>query len=76
VAFICSFQARGLNVGPSLITITAEQITERRGWYIAGTYMPMINGALNVHGLDIGQMQYTSGLDFCANARNSGQNCY
>lgn len=75
VAFICSFDPRGLNVGPSLITIAAEQITDRCGWYIAGTYMPTYNGALNVPGLDIGYMQYTSGLDFCANARNSGQNC-
>jgi len=76
VAFICCFHPTGWSeVTVDLITKAAASITDRCGWYIAGTHIVALGGSADVFGYDIGYMQYTSGLDFCAHARNSGQNC-
>jgi len=76
VAFECA--STKTEVGKSLtiqgITNAAGWITNKCGWYIAGTFYPY-SGGLTVEGYGVGYMQYTSGLDFCANAIASSQWC-
>ncbi|UKZ74644.1 hypothetical protein TrVFT333_002314 [Trichoderma virens FT-333] len=64
VAFLCD----GGVASADRITTAAAKITEKCGWYIAGTAM-FEEGLF--YELNIGYMRYSPGLDFCADAASS-----
>lgn len=66
VAFLC-------NGGPATrdrITKAAQKITDKCGWYVAGT--ALLEEGLFTE-LDIGYMRWFPGLDFCAAAEGSSK---
>lgn len=81
VAFQCAFANGDRPLTVQGFTDAAGVITSHCGRYVAGTYSPgrwvgfPIAVTPELLGYDVGYMRYTSGLDFCASARNSGQSC-
>jgi hypothetical protein len=75
VAFICAKKDTDwpIAVTSQVVSDAASYITKACGWYVAGTFMPAEAGVYSWFG--VGYMQYSSGLDFCANQFGSGSSC-
>lgn len=79
VAFVCAYRISGLNhLDVDAMTFAVERITETCGRYVAGTFpyeAEVDVGVVAPEGFDFGDMRYSSGLGFCAHARDSNQQC-
>jgi hypothetical protein len=73
VAFACAKNGR-FTINSSQFSDFVSDVTSACGRYVAGTWIDLTGGGDTG---DVGYMQYSAGLDFCANAEGSNEpNCW